>query len=488
MPSSASYSHRASFSKDKKDKVGSSMGAVEVQSADVVEDVEAQGEKAVQQEGTFGNGGEDEVEYTTVGWFFTGLLLTKVMIGLGVLTIPSTFHVLGLAPGVLIMVAIAIMTTWTDYYIGIFKTKHMEVYSLADCGRLMFGKWGSYTFGAAYWLFTTFVAGSAFIGISTALNAISIHGTCTVVFVTVAAVVTYPFAALPRLENIKWLSWVGLLSIVPSILLVTIAVAAGGRPSPAPQTGPLDLQLVMWGNPSFAEAMGAVANLAFAFSGTPVFLPIASEMRRPQDFHKSVFLCQGFCTAFYLLVGIVMYNYAGVYVASPALGTAGELIKRVAYGIALPGLFVTAIIYVHLSGKAIFVRALRHSVHLTRKTRTHYLAWFGSTFGCLVFSYIVAEAIPVFGGLIGLIGALFGTLLTFHAEACMYLYDVWGTFRHPEQRTKKLWTGVIGNVLLLLIGTFLLIGGCYGSVHVIKESYDEAGGRPFSCADNSNST
>ncbi|GAA5875989.1 hypothetical protein JCM8547_000672 [Rhodosporidiobolus lusitaniae] len=455
-------------------------------------DVERLDEEAgsrVERKGTFGgDGGKDEVEYQSVGWIFTGLLLTKSMIGLGVLTIPSSFQVLGLAPGVIVMLIVAIMTLWTDYYVGVFKLNHPEVYSLADCGRVMFGKWGSYTFGAAYWLFVTFVAGSAFIGISTALNAISLHGTCTVVFVTVAAAVTFPFAALPRLENIKWLSWIGLLSIVPSILIVTIAVAAGGRPSPAPQTGPLDLQLVMWGNPSFADAMAAVANLVFAFGGTPVFLPIASEMRRPQDFYKSVFLCQGFCTAFYLTIGIVMYHYAGIYVASPALGTAGVLIKRVAYGIALPGLFVTAIIYVHLSAKAIFVRALRNSVHLTKKTRTHYLAWFGSTFGCLVFSYVVAEAIPVFGGLVGLIGALFGTILTFHAEACMYIYDVWGTFRHPELRTKKLWAGVIGNVLLILVGTFLLIGGSYGSIVSIKNSYESVGGRPFSCADNSNSS
>lgn len=74
----------------------------------------------------------------------------------------------------------------------------------------MFGRAGSITFGCAYWLFCTFVAGSAFIGISTALNAITLHGACTVVFVVVAALVSLPFAGLPRLEQIKWLSWVRL--------------------------------------------------------------------------------------------------------------------------------------------------------------------------------------------------------------------------------------------------------------------------------------
>jgi hypothetical protein len=36
--------------------------------------------------------------------------------------------------------------------------------------------------------------------------------------------------------------------------------------------------------------MSAVANIVFSFAGTPVFLPIASEMRRPADFHKYVAL------------------------------------------------------------------------------------------------------------------------------------------------------------------------------------------------------
>lgn len=96
-------------------------------------------------------------------------------------------------------------------------------------------------------------------------------------------------------------------------------------------------------------------------------------MRNPRDFTKAVAACQTFVTVFYLLVGILVYMYAGQvrrrlpfsppflfsdfspfstqYVASPALGTAGVLIKRVAYGLALPGLLAAAVIYTHLPAK-----------------------------------------------------------------------------------------------------------------------------------------
>ncbi|GAA5896528.1 hypothetical protein JCM6882_005719 [Rhodosporidiobolus microsporus] len=452
-------------------------------------DVEANEDStAAHEDGVFGaQGGSDTVQYRSLGWIWTGFFLTKSMIGLGVLTIPFAFQTLGLVPGILVILVVAAMTLWTDIYVGLFKCKHPEVYSLADAGRLIFGRAGSITFGIAYWLFCTFVAGSAFVGISTAFNAITMHGTCTVVFVLIAMLVALPFAMLPKLADIKWLSYIGLMSIVPAILLVTIAVGAGERPASAPQSGPLDLQIKMFNTPTFADAMSAVANIVFAFAGTPVFLPIASEMRRPADFWKSVILCQSFCTAFYLAVSITVYLYAGVYVASPALGTAGVLIKRVAYGLALPGLWFTAIIYVHLPAKVLMVRMLRGSHHLAHKTRKHWITWFSCTIGCACFSYVIAEAIPVFGGLVGLIGALFGTLLTFHAEASMYLFDIWAAFRDPKTRTFKLWCGVIGNVALIIVGSFLMVGGAYGSIVSIKNSYAAVGGTPFSCADNSNS-
>jgi len=204
-----------------------------------------------------------------------------------------------------------------------------------------------------------------------------------------------------------------------------------------------------------------------------------------------------------------VYVYAGQYVASPALGTAGVLIKRVACsspfpsfsgsspscslsllltdGLALPGLFAAAIIYSHLPAKWIFVRVLRGSHHLTHRTATHWFAWFGCTVGCVLFSYVIASAIPVFGGLVGLVGALFGTLVTLQAEACMWLYDNWHRFRTPEKRTLAFWSLVALNVFIFWAGNFIMVGGTYGSILSIKNDYAANGGRPWTCTDNSGS-
>jgi hypothetical protein len=38
----------------------------------------------------------------------------------------------------------------------------------------------------------------------------------------------------------------------------------------------------------------------------------------------------------YVVVAVVVYRYAGNKVSSPALGSAGKVVSKVAYGIAIP--------------------------------------------------------------------------------------------------------------------------------------------------------
>lgn len=68
--------------------------------------------------------------------------MMKSQIGLGVLSIPIAFDSLGIVPGVIILIVIAGITTWSDYMIGVFKLNHPEVYGVGDVGRMLFGRPG----------------------------------------------------------------------------------------------------------------------------------------------------------------------------------------------------------------------------------------------------------------------------------------------------------------------------------------------------------
>lgn len=78
--------------------------------------------------------------------------MMKTQIGLGVLSIPGVFDVLGIVPGVIALCCIAAITTWSDYIVGVFKLRHPEVYGIDDVGRLLFGRVGREFFGIVFCL------------------------------------------------------------------------------------------------------------------------------------------------------------------------------------------------------------------------------------------------------------------------------------------------------------------------------------------------
>lgn len=51
------------------------------------------------------------------------------------------------------------------------------------------------------------------------------------------------------------------------------------------------------------------------------------------------------------IIGVVVYHFCGIYVTSPALGSAGPLFKKICYGLALPGLLCGAILNTHIPAK-----------------------------------------------------------------------------------------------------------------------------------------
>jgi amino acid permease len=77
-------------------------------------------------------------------------IMMKICIGLGILSIRSGFDIPGLIPGVICLLAIGAITTWSSYMVGVFKMNHPQVYGLDDTGAILFGRIGRYVFGGAF--------------------------------------------------------------------------------------------------------------------------------------------------------------------------------------------------------------------------------------------------------------------------------------------------------------------------------------------------
>ncbi|RAK77482.1 uncharacterized protein BO72DRAFT_527637 [Aspergillus fijiensis CBS 313.89] len=441
----------------------------------------------IAEDAVFGEIIEDGPNYRNVGWLGTVALMIKTQFGLGVLGIPQVYDTLGLIPGVICVCAIAAITTWSDYVIGTFKLRHPEVYAIDDAGELIFGRLGREVLGVGVCIYWIFCTGSGLLSTSIGLNAVSAHGTCTAVFVAVSAISAYCLASIRTLGRIKWTAWAGVGSILTAVLMVTIAVALQDRPSTAPQTGAWKSDYKLVGRPSFVKAITAVSSVVYAFAGTPGFFPIAAEMRNPALYTRALLICQTAVTATYISIGTVIYYFCGSYVASPALGSAGTLIKKVSYGIALPGLIASTIIVCHFASKYLFVRILRGSSHLTANTFTHWATWLSCTLAVTVSSYLIASGIPIFSDLVSLIGALLGTFMSFQPMGCMWLYDNWT--RGREQPTLRWALLSMWSMLVIVLGAFLMVAGTYGSIEniIATSRQKESGGSAWSCADNSSS-
>lgn len=72
-------------------------------------------------------------------------------------------------------------------------------------------------------------------------------------------------------------------------------------------------------------------------------------MKDPRQFSRMMVVSVIFLTVVYLLIGGIVYGYCGQYVASPALGSAGHTLKKICYGIAIPGLLASLTLFTHVS-------------------------------------------------------------------------------------------------------------------------------------------
>ena len=100
-------------------------------------------------------------------------------------------------------------------------------------------------------------------------------------------------------------------------------------------------------NTDLVQAFGAVTNIVFAYCAHVAFFGLLAEMEEPKDFPKALVMLQTFEVIFYTVAAVVIYYYVGQEVTSPALGSAGPILKKVAYGIAIPTVLVPSHSFLH---------------------------------------------------------------------------------------------------------------------------------------------
>lgn len=164
-----------------------------------------------------------------------------------------------------------------------------------------------------------------------------------------------------------------------------------------------------------------ISNIIIAFTGHTAYFSFISELRQPTDFPKSLALLQTICVTAYVVVAVVIYAFAGAGVKSPALSSTGPVIRKISYAIAVPTIVVAGVVNAHVCVKNIYVRMWRGTDVMHQSDIRGLGSWYALCFGTYVLAFIIAEVIPVFNDLLGILGALFCTWFSLGFPAVFWL-------------------------------------------------------------------
>jgi len=415
------------------------------------------------------------IDYKTLTWWQGGIVLIAETVSLGILSLPSVVATLGLVPGIVLILVMAWLSTYSGLMLAEFHKKYPFVQNFGDALEIIgkphgLGPLFQELFGWAQVVFQVFVMGGHLLSWTICMNTLTNSSTCTIVWAVVGLGVFWVLNLPRTLKYTSWMSFASCLSIILATLM-TVGDVATSRP--------IGSAVVEISNKlKFTTGFLAVTNIAIAFSSHSCFFSVINEFKKPEDFPKALALLQITDTALYLIAAVVTYIYVGPSVPSPALSASDSIVMRKAiWGVAIPTIVIAGVIYGHVAAKYIFVRIFRDSKHMVRRTKTSTIAWFGITFGIWVLSLVIAESIPIFNSLLGLIASLFVSWFSYGLPGLFWLWMNWGNLFSDWKQTLR----CLANAFLLLSGFLLCILGSWASIESLVE--DEFT-KPWTCASN----
>lgn len=135
----------------------------------------------------------------------------------------------------------------------------------------------------------------------------------------------------------------------------------------------------------------------------------------------------------------------------------------------IPTLIFLGVLYASVSARFIFFRIFEGTRHKGNHTVLGWAVWAAILLATWIGAFIIAEVVPFFSDLLGLMSSLFDSFFGFIFWGVAY-------FRLRRADHGKDWItsrgfrsicGFVVNVIIILIGLFMLTAGTYVSLEVI---------------------
>lgn len=408
---------------------------------------------------------EGHDKFHQLGWKRLTIVLIVEAIALGSLSVPSAFASLGMVPGVILCIGIGIIAIYSSYVVGQVKLLFPHISHYADAGQMLMGKFGYELVGAMFALQLLFLTGSHTLTGAIAFGNITNNGNglCSIVFAVVSAIILLLLAIPPSFSELAILGYIDFASI---IIAIGITIIGTGIESASGEIAQSNWSAWPKEGLTFVEAFVALGNIVFAYSFAVCQFSFMDEMHTPKHFVKSIWALGLIEILIYTLTGALIYAFVGQDVQSPALLSAGPVLSRVAFGIALPVIFISGSINTTVMARYIHGRYYKDSVIRFINTKMGWITWLTLITIITITAWVIAEAIPFFSDLLSICSSLFISGFTFYFPAWMWFKLV----KEGKWYERKNLLLAVVNACIFLIGMIVLVGGTYSSIADIVSS------------------
>ncbi|KAG6906907.1 hypothetical protein DXG01_011462 [Tephrocybe rancida] len=420
--------------------------------------------------------GGTEVQYRTCSWQKTAALLFSEYICLAVLSFPWSYSVLGLVPGVLVTIGVALICLYTSLVLWRYCLKYPELRDICDIGQKLFG--GSivaYNVTCAFFILNNlFIQALHVLVGARLLNTLSNSSQCTIIFAVVSACICFVFT-LPR--TLSQMSYIGLFSAVTmgiAILLTIIFSGVQSHPAEyAPGSDPIVTVIPIAGTTFIQAIFNSMVDILVS--------KFIAEMKNPKDFPKALWAVTIAEIIVFTLCGALVYHFVGnQYVTAPAVGSLQPILKKIAFSFTIPTIIFLGSLYSSVTARFIFFRIFKNSKHLHANSAVAWGTWVTIIGVTWIVAFILAQVVPFFSDLLTLMCSLFDGWFGFIFWAMAYLH-----LNPSPKRWNGVWKSLetLMNYFFIALGLFVLVAGLYTAIQSIINSYaaDLVGGL-FSCA------
>ncbi|KAJ5199375.1 hypothetical protein N7491_000068 [Penicillium cf. griseofulvum] len=389
-----------------------------------------------------------------LGWKRLTIVLIIQSIALGSLSLPAAFATLGMVAGVILCIGLGLIAIYASYMVGLAKLKYPHVAHYVDFGRLLMGGFGDKLFSVAFIALMTLTVGSHCLTGKLAFATLSDNAACALIFSAISAVILFAFAIPPSFAELSILGFIDFGSIIIAIGICIIANGVQQDPAATPWSAwPQD-------DLNLSKAFVAISNIAFAYAFAASQPSFMDEMHTPEDFTKSISTLGIVQVTIYTLTGAIIYAFVGQDVGSPALVSAGPLWAKVAFGVALPVIFISGSINTTVACRYIHGRMYQNSVVRYVNTTKGWVTWLSSVAIITILAWIIAEAIPFFSELLAICGCLLVSGFSFYVPPVMWFFLLKEGRWHEKRNIRH----AILNLIVFLVGICILGCGLYASV------------------------